>query len=50
MNRNETAGFSWKSPMIYVASLVYLATPWLLFELWQQRKTMRESGEARAIF
>lgn len=54
MNRHETAGLSWNNPVLYLASLAYLATPWLLFELWRQRKDMcqivRKNGEARAVF
>jgi hypothetical protein len=38
INRNEGAGFSWPNPLLYLASLAYLATPWLLFELWRQRR------------
>ncbi|WP_301102289.1 glycosyltransferase family 39 protein [Propionivibrio sp.] len=54
MNRNEGAGFSWHNPLLYIASLAYLATPWLLFELWRQRRwviTVRGSEPgAGAIF
>ena len=54
MNRNAEAGFSWQNPLLYLASLVYLATPWVLFELWRQRQKMLESVrtncEASAAF
>jgi hypothetical protein len=54
MNRNAEAGFSWQNPLLYLASLVYLATPWVLFELWRQRQkvleTVRASAEASAAF
>ena len=54
MNRNAEAGFSWQNPLLYLASLVYLTTPWVLFELWRQRQKMleavRESAEASAVF
>lgn len=43
MNRNAEAGFSWQNPSLYLASLVYLATPWVLFELWRERQKMLES-------
>lgn len=54
MNRNAEAGFSWQNPVLYLVSLVYLATPWVLFELWRQRQkmleTVRASAEASAAF
>ena len=54
MNRNAAAGFSWQNPLLYLASIVYLATPWVLFELWRQRQkvleTVRASVEASAAF
>lgn len=54
INRNEDAGFSWPNPLLYLASLAYLATPWLLFELWRQRRpliaSVRTSVEAGAAF
>jgi hypothetical protein len=54
MNRNAEAGFSWQNPVLYLVSLAYLATPWVLFELWRQRKkmleTVRASVEASAAF
>jgi 4-amino-4-deoxy-L-arabinose transferase-like glycosyltransferase len=40
VNRNTDAGFSWSHPLLYVVSVAYLATPWLLFELWRQRRTV----------
>lgn len=52
MNRNAEAGFSWPNPLLYLASLVFLATPWVLFELWRERQklleTVRASAEASA--
>lgn len=41
MNRNEGAGFAWPNPPLYLASLAYLATPWLLFALWRGRAAVR---------
>jgi hypothetical protein len=41
INRNEGAGFSPTNPLLYLASLAYLATPWLLVELWRQRRRVR---------
>lgn len=43
MNRNAEAGFSLSNPALYAVSLLYLATPWLLFELVRQRKQVREA-------
>ncbi|WP_153116799.1 glycosyltransferase family 39 protein [Rhodocyclus tenuis] len=43
-NRNADAGFHWQNPPLFLASLAYLATPWLLFALWQQRAAVRESA------
>jgi hypothetical protein len=42
VNRHAGSGFSWTNPVLYALSLLYLATPWLLFELWRQRKQARE--------
>lgn len=54
MNRNAEAGFSWQNPVLYLASLVFLATPWALFELWRERQkvleAVRVSAEASAAF
>jgi 4-amino-4-deoxy-L-arabinose transferase-like glycosyltransferase len=53
MNRNEGAGLSWQNPALYVASLLYLATPWVLFEFWRQgrhlRDVMRRQPDASAL-
>ena len=35
INRNEGAGFSLANPALYLVSLAYLATPWLLYALWR---------------
>jgi len=43
INRNQDSGFSWRNPVLFAASLLYLATPWLLFELWRERKRVREA-------
>ena len=56
INRNAGAAFSWRNPLLYLASLAYLATPWLLVEWWRQRRPLRaaiksgESLEAGAAF
>ena len=54
MNRNAEAGFSWQNPLLYLASLVFLVTPWALFELWRERQkvleAVRASAEASAAF
>ena len=54
INRNAGVGFSLNNPTLYFFSLFYLATPWVLFELWRQRKTVgevvRKNREASAVF
>lgn len=54
INRNAEAAFSWQNPVLYLASLVFLATPWVLFELWRERQklleSVRGSVEASAAF
>ncbi|MFZ4535304.1 ArnT family glycosyltransferase [Propionivibrio sp.] len=54
MNRHQSAGLSLNNPLQYLASLVYLATPWVLFELCRQRKkvvqAVRENRETGAVF
>ncbi|MFZ2852667.1 MAG: glycosyltransferase family 39 protein [Rhodocyclaceae bacterium] len=44
INRNQDAGLSWQNPALYLTSLVYLATPWLLFALWRQRSAVRQAA------
>ncbi len=52
-NRNERAGFDWKNPLLFAASLAYLATPWLLWALWRGRAALRAAlasdGPARTM-
>lgn len=52
-NRNERAGFDWKNPLLFAASLAYLATPWLLWALWRWRSALRATlagdGTARTM-
>ena len=48
MNRNRAAGLSWTSPALYVVSLGYLATPWVLYELWRQRSLVRDAVHRHA--
>ena len=54
VNRHEDAGFSWQNPLLYLISLTYLATPWLLLALWQQRgavcQAVQRSVEANSAF
>ena len=54
LNRNAEAGLSFTNPALFVVSLLYLATPWLLFELMrrhkQVREAVRENGEANTAF
>lgn len=54
MNRNSATGFSWNNPVLFAISILYLATPWLLFALWRQRRNaveaVRQNAEAGAAF
>ncbi len=47
INRHEGAGLSWKNPALYLASLLYLATPWVLFELWRHGRYLRDAVRRR---
>ena len=38
MNRQAGTGFSLSNPALYVLSVLYLASPWLLFEFWRARQ------------
>ena len=53
LNRNAAAGFDWQNPVLYLASLAYLATPWLLWALWRARAGIAalaaRLGEVRAL-
>ena len=53
LNRNAAAGFDWQNPVLYLASLAYLATPWLLWTLWRARAGIAalaaRLGEVRAL-
>ncbi len=42
MNRNTDAGFSWTNPLLYVVSVLYLALPFLCWELWRARREVAE--------
>ncbi|MBI4741628.1 MAG: glycosyltransferase family 39 protein [Betaproteobacteria bacterium] len=54
VNRHDAAGLSWQNPLLYLASLAYLATPWLLLALWRHRGEVRQavggSIEANSAF
>lgn len=45
-NRHGGAGFSWPNPPLYLVSVAYLATPWVLWALWRGRRAL--AGAARA--
>ncbi len=44
VNRHGAAGLSWQNPLLYLASLAYLATPWLLVALWRHRSAVRQAA------
>ena len=54
INRNSDAGLTLTNPALYLVSLAYLATPWVVFELWRQRESVatavRGKKEASAAF
>ncbi len=37
LNRNQAAGFEWHNPVLYLLSVLYLATPWVVWVLWRER-------------
>jgi hypothetical protein len=39
-NRHETAGWSWKTPLIYAVSVLYLLSPVALWQLAKERRTV----------
>lgn len=49
MNRHQGqgSGLSWQSPALYVVSLAYLATPWLIWGLWRNRKSWAGTSASR---
>lgn len=40
-NRQGKAGFDWQNPLLFLVSLAYLLTPWLLWALWRSRQACR---------
>ena len=54
VNRHDAAGLNWQNPLLYLASLAYLATPWLLLALWRYWPAVRQAGyhysETRTAF
>ncbi len=50
-NRHETAGWSWKTPLVYVVSVLYLLSPVALWQLAKERRTVVASlGEPAPRF
>ena len=43
MNRQGKADVSWINSVLCIVSLLYLATPWFLFELWRQRRYVSDA-------
>ena len=43
-NRHDKAGFEWQNPLLYFASLAYLATPWVLWRLWRDRRAWHKAA------
>lgn len=40
-NRTSKTGFEWQNPLLFLAIVSYLATPWVLWALWQKRREVR---------
>ena len=50
LNRHGATGFDWSNPLLYVLSLAYLATPWLLLALWRERAALAQlAGRAADV-
>lgn len=50
-NRHETAGWSWKTPLIYLVSVLYLLSPVALWQLAKERRTVAAAlGEPATRF
>ncbi len=51
VNRNEDAGWSWKTPLLYLVSLLYVLTPPVIWLLAKRRglAAVGHSGEGRAL-
>ncbi len=49
-NRNEGAAFAWTNPLLYLAMLMYLATPAAAWLVWRQRSALAAaSGQQRLL-
>lgn len=53
-NRHDGAGWSWRTPLLYGASLLYVLSPFALAALWRHlhamRAAMRSDDEAGSLF
>jgi len=50
-NRHETAGWSWKTPLIYAVSVLYLLSPVALWQLARERRAVAAAlGEPETRF
>jgi hypothetical protein len=50
-NRHDTAGWSLRTPALYLASLLYMLCPVALFQLWRARGSLRQRlAEPRVRF
>lgn len=51
-NRHGDAGWSWKTPLLYAVTLLYVLTPPVVWLLWKSRTKLEElwrEGETRAL-
>lgn len=45
-NRHEGAGFAWQNPLLYLASVAYLVTPWTLWAMLRNRRALAAGVDA----
>ncbi len=45
-NRNERAGFQLRTALLFLAMMLYLLMPWLVYHVWRSRKTKASSSTA----
>lgn len=48
-NRNEGAAFAWNKPLLYLAMMVYLATPVAVWLAWRQRSALAATSRQQRL-
>ena len=46
VNRHEGAGLSWRTPLLYLATVVYVLTPWVLYWLFKRPQAVEKKLQA----